>query len=60
LLKPPDALPFSFGVGSYEAHLRAAEERGLGVRVCERPHLAFDLDTASDLTRLEHPEARRS
>ena len=60
LLRPPDALPFSFGVGSYETHLRAAEGRGLGVRVRERPYLAFDLDTASDLTRLENQEARRS
>ncbi len=60
LLRPPDALPFSFGAGSYEAHLRAAEGRGLGVRVRERPHLAFDLDTAGDLARLEHQEARRS
>ena len=53
LLRPPDALPFAFGPGSYEAHLRAARERGLDVRVCERPHLAFDLDTADDLTRLK-------
>ena len=60
LLRPPDALPFSFGAGSYESHLRAAEECGLGVRVCERPHLAFDLDTANDLASLEHQEARRS
>jgi 2-phospho-L-lactate guanylyltransferase len=53
LLRPPDALPFAFGPESYEAHLRAARERGLDVRVCERPHLAFDLDTADDLTRLK-------
>jgi 2-phospho-L-lactate/phosphoenolpyruvate guanylyltransferase len=59
LLRPPDALPFSFGQGSYEAHLRAARERGLDVRVCERPHLSFDLDTAGDLARLEQPEVRR-
>ena len=53
LLHPPDALPFAFGPGSYQAHLHAARERGLDVRVCERPHLAFDLDTADDLTRLK-------
>jgi 2-phospho-L-lactate/phosphoenolpyruvate guanylyltransferase len=53
LLRPPDALPFAFGPDSYEAHLRAARERGLDVRVCERSHLAFDLDTADDLTRLK-------
>ena len=55
LLAPPDALPFAFGPGSYEAHLRAARERGLDVRVCERPRLAFDLDTAGDLARLRTP-----
>jgi 2-phospho-L-lactate/phosphoenolpyruvate guanylyltransferase len=53
LLRPPDALPFAFGSGSYEAHLRAARERGLDVRVCERSHLSFDLDTTEDLARLD-------
>ena len=59
LLRPPDALPFVFGPDSYEAHLRAARERGLDVRVCERPHLAFDLDTAEDLARLDEKEVQR-
>jgi 2-phospho-L-lactate guanylyltransferase len=59
LLRPPDALPFAFGLGSYEAHQRAARERGFDVRVLERPHLSFDLDTAEDLARLEEKEARR-
>lgn len=53
LLSPPDALPFLFGRDSFEAHLAAARDRGLEVSVCERPHLAFDLDTAGDLARLE-------
>ncbi len=53
LLRPPDALPFLFGPESFEAHLGAARARGLEVRVCERSHLAFDLDTAGDLRRLE-------
>ncbi len=52
LIRPPDALPFAFGPESFEAHLGAARKRGLDVRVCERPHLAFDLDTAGDFTRL--------
>jgi 2-phospho-L-lactate guanylyltransferase len=51
LLRPPDALPFAFGEGSYDAHLRGAVEGGLPVEVCERPHLAFDLDTGEDLAR---------
>jgi 2-phospho-L-lactate/phosphoenolpyruvate guanylyltransferase len=59
LLRPPDALPFAFGPGSYEAHLRAARERCLSVTACERPNLAFDLDTGEDLARLEQREGSR-
>jgi 2-phospho-L-lactate/phosphoenolpyruvate guanylyltransferase len=59
LIRPPDALPFAFGPDSYERHLRAARERGLEARVCERPHLSFDLDTAEDLARLDEKEVQR-
>jgi 2-phospho-L-lactate guanylyltransferase len=59
LLCPPDALPFNFGSNSYETHLRAARERGLDIRVCEHPHLAFDLDTTEDLARLDEKEVPR-
>jgi 2-phospho-L-lactate guanylyltransferase len=52
LIQPPDVLPFAFGPDSFEAHLGAARTRDLCVSVCERPHLAFDLDTAGDLARL--------
>jgi 2-phospho-L-lactate/phosphoenolpyruvate guanylyltransferase len=57
LLRPPEALPFIFGPNSYEAHLRAARGRSLDVRICERPHLAFDLDTADDFGRLKEAGA---
>jgi len=59
LLRPPDALPFCFGPDSFEEHLRAARKRGLGVRIVERPNLAFDLDTRKDLARLSLPESLR-
>jgi 2-phospho-L-lactate/phosphoenolpyruvate guanylyltransferase len=59
LISPPDALPFAFGLESFEAHLGAARKRGLDVTVCERPHLAFDLDTAGDLTRLRETGVAR-
>ena len=59
LIRPPDALPFVFGQDSYEHHLREARERGLDVRICERPHLSFDLDTAEDLASLEQKKVRR-
>jgi coenzyme F420-0:L-glutamate ligase/coenzyme F420-1:gamma-L-glutamate ligase len=51
LLRPPDAVPFLFGQNSFDAHLSAARERELPTRVCELTRLAFDLDTADDLTR---------
>lgn len=51
LLRPPDALPFLFGPNSFEAHLDEARRRGVPTRTCERPRLAFDLDTAGDLAR---------
>ena len=59
LIRPPDALPFAFGPDSFEAHLEAARGRGLDFKVCERPHLAFDLDTAGDLARLKKSGAAR-
>ena len=52
LLRPPDALPFLFGPGSYEAHRSAAAEKGLAVKPCHRPSLAFDIDTSEHLERL--------
>ncbi|MDP9439797.1 MAG: 2-phospho-L-lactate guanylyltransferase [Actinomycetota bacterium] len=57
LLRPPDALPFLFGPNSFEAHLGAARDREIEVRVCENGHLSFDLDTAGDLARYREGEA---
>ena len=59
LTRPPGALPFAFGPDSFEAHLEAARSRGLEVGVCERPHLAFDLDTVGELARLKKSGAAR-
>ncbi len=59
LLRPPNSLPFAFGPDSFERHLRLARERGLSVRVCERPGVAFDLDTPGDLALLCEPGASR-
>jgi 2-phospho-L-lactate guanylyltransferase len=59
LIQPPEVLPFAFGTDSFEAHLGAARQRGLDVRICERPHLAFDLDTAGDLAHFREAGAAR-
>jgi 2-phospho-L-lactate/phosphoenolpyruvate guanylyltransferase len=52
LIRPPDALPFAFGPGSYEAHLRAAEERGLAIATYENASIVSDVDTYADLKPL--------
>ena len=59
LIQPPGDLPFALGADSFEAHLGAARRRGLDVGICERPHLAFDLDTEGDLARLGETGAAR-
>lgn len=51
VLRPPDAIAFRFGPGSFAAHRAEAERAGVAVVVVERPGLAFDLDTPADLAR---------
>ena len=58
LLRPPDAIAPAFGLGSFEAHLRAAEAAGAAVQVVSDAALGFDLDTPDDLERLD-PERLR-
>ena len=50
-LRPPDAIALRFGVGSFDAHVAAAEEAGVPLSEVHRPGLAFDLDTPADLAR---------
>ncbi len=47
-LRPPDAMPFAFGIGSFAAHSAAA---GGAATIVNRPGLEFDLDTPADLAR---------
>ncbi|MDP8940674.1 MAG: 2-phospho-L-lactate guanylyltransferase [Actinomycetota bacterium] len=53
MLRPPDAIPFAFGIGSFEAHQREARERGVPLATIEHTHLSFDLDTGDDLARFQ-------
>lgn len=55
LLRPPDALPFAFGPGSFETHLHAAGERGIEAEIRESAGVSFDLDTREDLRVLRGP-----
>jgi 2-phospho-L-lactate guanylyltransferase len=50
-LRPPDAIPFRFGIGSLAAHRAAAEAAGVAMAEVHRSGLAFDLDTPADLAR---------
>jgi 2-phospho-L-lactate guanylyltransferase len=50
-LRPPEAIAFRFGAGSFAAHLAEAAEAGTTVVEVHRPGLAFDLDTPADLAR---------
>ncbi len=55
VLRPPDAIPFHFGIGSATAHRRAALAARVAFVSVERPGLAFDLDTPDDLLRYLQP-----
>jgi 2-phospho-L-lactate/phosphoenolpyruvate guanylyltransferase len=49
---PADVLPLRFGEHSFIPHLRRARELGIEPYVLERPALALDVDTPSDLAAL--------
>jgi 2-phospho-L-lactate guanylyltransferase len=58
-LRPPHALPTSFGPDSLELHRRAAASRGLDFNEVRLAGAALDIDTPADLARLlaaEGPE----
>ena len=50
-LRPPGAIAFHFGVGSFAAHQAAASGANIPLSVVQREGLAFDLDTPEDLRR---------
>jgi len=54
LLRPPGAITFAFGEGSFERHLALAAAAGFEPRVVDVPAIAFDLDTADDLADLRN------
>jgi len=50
-LRPPDAIGFRFGAGSFAVHAIEAQHAGVPLAEVHRPGLAFDLDTPADLAR---------
>jgi 2-phospho-L-lactate guanylyltransferase len=55
-LAPPEADFFRFGADSFQAHLDAAKERGMALRILRRPGLSHDLDTPEDYRRYARGE----
>jgi 2-phospho-L-lactate/phosphoenolpyruvate guanylyltransferase len=59
LLTPPEAVPPSFGAGSFARHAARARAAGATVKVCELPSLGLDVDTPGDLEALRAALAAR-
>jgi len=53
LVRPSDALPFCFGVDSFQRHCQEANRRGFAVSEYRSNGVAFDLDYPEDLDELE-------
>lgn len=51
MLVPASGSQFAFGAGSLARHIAMADARGLRVRLCKHPALAFDLDTQADFSQ---------
>lgn len=49
LVRPPDAIEFAYGGGSFERHIRLAQEAGLQAFAYESERLALDIDLPEDL-----------
>lgn len=51
-LRPPEAIPMSFGADSAAAHRTAAERAGIAVTALPIDRLAFDVDDVADVDAL--------
>jgi 2-phospho-L-lactate guanylyltransferase len=51
MLTPPEPDFFRFGTDSFQAHIEAAKEHGMRVRILRRSGLAHDLDTPDEYRR---------
>lgn len=52
VLTPPAAMSLTFGEPSFQNHLAAARERGVGSHVLKLPRLGLDIDDPDDLLAL--------
>lgn len=58
LLRPPDAIPFAFGPGSFHRHSQLATEHERARQIYHSPTLAFDVDLPSDWAELQVRQPR--
>ena len=58
LVRPPGAIEYEYGKGSYERHIRLAEATGLGVTVYQSERMALDIDVPGDLKNYQDILAR--
>ena len=49
LTRPPGLIPYAYGAGSFERHMKLAQEVGADVTVYRSERLALDIDTPADL-----------
>lgn len=59
LTRPPLAVPYVFGQGSLQRHLREAQKRELLSYVYSSPGLELDIDTIDDLERFRNSSERK-
>ncbi len=58
---PPDAIPFQFGVDSFQRHLDVARAWAVPTATLRLPGLGLDIDTPADLIALlDHPGSARA
>ena len=58
LIRPPGAIEYEYGSGSYQRHIRLAEAAGLHVYVYQSDRLALDIDIPEDLRDYQQILAR--
>ncbi|MCY4466495.1 MAG: 2-phospho-L-lactate guanylyltransferase [Chloroflexi bacterium] len=49
LVRPPGAIEYTYGAGSYARHIKEAEQKGIAVQRYESPRTSLDIDVPADL-----------
>ncbi len=49
LVRPPGAIDYAFGAGSFARHIAAAEQNDIAVQRYESPRIQLDIDVPADL-----------